>query len=189
LNLPEWVEVFAANGTIAKPGDIIKRPALAKTLETIADQGADSFYSGFIAESIVNTIAKNSGIITLEDLKNYKALNRPVISTTYHNFKIFTTSAPTSGPVLLNILNLIEPYNFYKDGGRNTLNMHRLVEAFKFAYAARTEMGDPYFNDIEKRMEELISKEWADFVRLNITDVSIINVRFFYLFNHIFHVE
>lgn len=183
------MEVFAANGTIAKPGDIIKRPALAKTLETIADQGADSFYSGFIAKSIVNTIAKNSGIITLEDLKNYKALNRPVISTTYHNSKIFTTSAPTSGPVLLNILNLIEPYNFYKDGGRNTLNMHRLVEAFKFAYAARTEMGDPYFNDIEKRMEELISKEWADSVRLNITDVSIINVRFFYLFNHIFHVE
>lgn len=186
MNLPEWVEVFASNGTIAKPGDIIKRPMLAKTLETIADQGADSFYSGIIAESIVNTTVKNGGIITLEDLKNYKALIRPVISTNYHNSKIFTASAPTSGPVLLNILNLIEPYNFAQDGGRNILNMHRLIEAFKFAYAARTEMGDPSFNDIEERMEELISKEWADFVRPNITDVSIINIDFLFIQTYFF---
>ncbi|EPB84895.1 gamma-glutamyltransferase [Mucor circinelloides 1006PhL] len=162
LNSPEWIEVFAPNGTIAQAGDIIKRPTLATTLETIANQGADSFYSGFIAESIVNTTVNNGGIITLEDLKNYRALSRPVISTSYHNHKIFTTSAPTSGPVLLNILNLIEPYNFAQDGGRTTLNMHRLVEAFKFGYAARTELGDPAFNDIEERMEELISKQWAD---------------------------
>lgn len=164
--------MFAPNGTIAQAGDIIKRPTLATTLETIANQGADSFYSGFIAESIVNTTVNNGGIITLEDLKNYRALSRPVISTGYHNHKIFTTSAPTSGPVLLNILNLIEPYNFAQDGGRTTLNMHRLVEAFKFGYAARTELGDPAFNDIEERMEELISKQWADLVRLNITDAS-----------------
>ncbi|KAF1805007.1 gamma-glutamyltransferase [Mucor lusitanicus] len=170
LNSAEWVEVFAPNGTIAQPGDIIKRPTLATTLETIANQGADAFYSGFIAESIVNTTVSHGGIITLEDLKNYKALSRPVVSTTYHNHRIFTTSAPTSGPVLLNVLNLIEPYNFAKDGGRTTLNMHRLVEAFKFGYAARTEMGDPAFTDIEERMEELISKEWADLVRMNITD-------------------
>ncbi|CAO3620615.1 unnamed protein product [Mucor fragilis] len=170
LNSAEWVEVFAPNGTIAQPGDIIKRPTLATTLETIANEGADAFYSGFIAESIVNTTVSNGGIITLQDLKNYRALSRPVISTTYHNHKIFTTSAPTSGPVLLNVLNLIEPYNFAQDGSRTTLNMHRLVEAFKFGYAGRTEMGDPAFTDIEERLQELISKEWADLVRKNITD-------------------
>ncbi|GAN07139.1 gamma-glutamyltranspeptidase [Mucor ambiguus] len=162
LNSAEWMEVFAPNGSIAQPGDIIKRPTLATTLETIANQGADAFYTGFIAESIVNTTVSNGGIITVDDLKNYKALSRPVISTTYRNHKIFTTSAPTSGPVLLNILNLVEPYNFAKDGGRTTLNMHRLVEAFKFGYAARTEMGDPAFTAIEERVKELISKEWAD---------------------------
>ncbi|KAL9543337.1 hypothetical protein MBANPS3_008159 [Mucor bainieri] len=170
LNSTEWTEVFAPNGTIAQAGDIIKRPTLAATLETIAQQGADAFYSGFIAESIVNTTVSQGGIITVEDLKHYKALSRPVLSTSYHGHKIFTTSAPTSGPVLLNILNLIEPYMFDKDGGRTTLNMHRLVEAFKFGYAARTEMGDPAFTDIEERMDELISKEWADLVRMNITD-------------------
>ncbi|CEP11108.1 hypothetical protein [Parasitella parasitica] len=179
LNSPEWIEVFAPNGTIAQPGDIIKRPTLGKTLEVIADQGADVFYSGYIAKSIVKTTAKNGGIMTLADLGNYKALSRPVVSTSYHGYKIFTTSAPTSGPILLNILNLVEPYNFAQDGRRNTLNMHRLVEAFKFGYAARTEMGDPSFTDIEGRMEEVISKEWADLVRKNITDDETHNAEYY----------
>ncbi|KAI8641330.1 nucleophile aminohydrolase [Parasitella parasitica] len=179
LDSPEWVEVFAPNGTIAQPGDIIKRPALAKTLKVIADQGADAFYAGFIAESIIKTAVEKGGIITLEDLKSYKALSRPVISTSYHGYKIFTTSAPTSGPVLLNILNLVEPYNFTRDGRRNTLNMHRLVEAFKFGYAARTEMGDPLFASIKERMDEVISKEWADSVRKSITDNGTHNAEYY----------
>lgn len=166
---PEWVDVFAPNGTIAKIGDIIKRPALADTLESISKKGADVFYQGPIAESIVNTVQHQGGILTLDDMKNYKALRRSVIHTNYHKYKVFTTSAPTSGPILLNILNIIEPFNFQND--RTTLNMHQLIEAFKFGYAARSELGDPLFIDNQDRRTEIISKEWADQVREKINNV------------------
>lgn len=171
LNLKEWTEVFAPNGTLAKVGDIIKRPTFATTLKTIAIEGPNAFYKGFIAESIVNTTVAQGGILTKEDLANYSALSRPAIATNYHGHKIVTTSAPSGGPVLLNILNLVEPFDFGKDGGPTGLNMHRLIESFKFAYAARTEMGDPSFVHNQARLDEIISKEWADLVRQNITDV------------------
>lgn len=171
MNLKEWVEVFAPNGTLAQVGDIIKRPTLATTLKTIATEGPDAFYKGFIAESIVNTTVSQGGILTLEDLASYSALSRPVITTNYHDHKVITTSAPSSGPVLLNILNLVESFNFAKDGRRTGLNVHRLIESFKFAYAARTELGDPSFIDNQARLNEIISKEWANLVRQNITDV------------------
>jgi gamma-glutamyltranspeptidase/glutathione hydrolase/leukotriene-C4 hydrolase len=171
LNLNEWVEVFAPNGTLAKEGDVIKRPTLAATLRTIANDGPDAFYNGFIAESIVNTTIAQGGILTLEDLAGYTALSRPVISTNYHGYKVTTTTAPSSGPVLLNILNLVESFNFEKDGRRTGLNVHRLIESFKFAYAARTELGDPSFIENQTRLDEIITKEWANLVRQNITDV------------------
>lgn len=126
---------------------------------------------GFIAESIVNTTVNNGGILTLEDLKNYRAIERPVISTSYNGNQIYTTSAPTSGPVILNVLNLIEPYEFSVNGP-TSLNYHRLIEALKFGYAARTEIGDPIFTGNQERLNEIVSKAWADSIRSQITDVS-----------------
>jgi gamma-glutamyltranspeptidase/glutathione hydrolase/leukotriene-C4 hydrolase len=177
MESPEWVEIFAPNGTLADIGDTIQRPALAKTLEIIANKGPDAFYDGPVAESIVNTVIDHGGIISLDDLKNYKALQRPVIQSTYHKYNVYTTSAPTSGPVLLNILNIIEPYNFTSE---TTLTMHHLVEAFKFGYAARTELGDPSFTKNQDRLQEIITKEWADHVRGKIHDVSSIQYNFFF---------
>ncbi|GAA5802540.1 hypothetical protein HPULCUR_008008 [Helicostylum pulchrum] len=169
MQSPEWLEIYAPNGTIAKPGQLIKRPALAETLNTIAIEGADAFYKGYIAESLVNTTKAAGGILTLEDFSNYSAIHRPVISTDYHKHKVFTTSAPTSGPIILNVLNLIEPYNFSKSGP-TSLNYHRFIEALKFGYAARTEIGDPLFTNNQDRLDELITKKWADSIRPQITD-------------------
>lgn len=96
---------------------------------------------------------------------------RPVISTTYHGRKVLSASAPTSGPITLNILNLIEPFKF-SENGPTGLTYHRLIEALKFGYAARSELGDPSFLNNHDRLAEIITKEWADHIRQNITDVS-----------------
>ncbi|OAD00642.1 hypothetical protein MUCCIDRAFT_154030 [Mucor lusitanicus CBS 277.49] len=166
---PEFSKVYAPSGKIAVPGDIIRRPTLGATLRTIAQEGPDVFYEGTIAESIVNATQAAGGILTLEDMKNYRPLVRPTISTWYHGRKVITTSSPTSGPALLSVLNIIEPYLFNVTGP-TPLNIHRFVEALKYGFAFRTEIGDPDFLDNEKRIEEIISKEWADQVRRNMTD-------------------
>jgi gamma-glutamyltranspeptidase len=104
-------------------------------------------------------------------MKNYRPLVRPVISTHYHGRKVTTTSAPTSGPALLSVLNIIEPY-FFNITGPTPLTIHHFIEAIKYGYAFRTEIGDPDFIHNQGRIDEIISKEWADKVRKNITDVS-----------------
>ncbi|KAI9361843.1 gamma-glutamyltransferase [Pilaira anomala] len=169
MQLPEFVEIYAADGTIAKPGQLIRRPALSNTLNRVALEGADAFYKGFVAKSLVDTIKAKGGILTVEDFANYHAMIRPVINTTYHGRKVFSASAPTSGPITLNILNLIERFKF-SENGPTGLTYHRLIEALKFGYAARSELGDPSFLDNNDRLAEIITKKWADRIRRNITD-------------------
>lgn len=173
-NLTEWAEVYYPNGVAVKEGDIVKRPTLANTLELISEKGADEFYEGEIAKTLVNTIRSAGGIITLEDFKNYKPVIRPTMSTYYNGRKVTTCSEPTSGPVLLSVLNLIERFQFKVDGLIG-LNLHRLVEAFKFGYAFRTEMGDPDFIHNTERIEEITTKDFASSIRQQIT-VLIIRV-------------
>ncbi|KAI8990052.1 gamma-glutamyltransferase [Pilobolus umbonatus] len=165
----EFGKVYAPSGEIARPGDIIRRPELGKTLRIIAKEGADVFYEGRLAEYMVNATQAEGGILTMEDMRDYRPVIRPVISSTYHGRKVTTCSAPTSGPVLLSILNIIEAFNFTLDGP-TTLNMHRFIEAVKFGFAFRSEIGDPDFIDNGERLQEIISKEWADVVRRNISD-------------------
>jgi gamma-glutamyltranspeptidase/glutathione hydrolase/leukotriene-C4 hydrolase len=167
-NLTEWSQVYYPNGVGVKEGDIVKRPTLADTLEIISRKGADEFYEGEIAKTLVNTIQSAGGIVTLDDFKSYRPIIRRTMSTYYNGRKITTTSEPTSGPVLLSVLNLIERFQFKVDGLIG-VNLHRLVEAFKFGYAFRTEMGDPDFIHNEERMNEMVTKDYASNIRQKIT--------------------
>jgi gamma-glutamyltranspeptidase/glutathione hydrolase/leukotriene-C4 hydrolase len=167
-NSTVWSEVYFPNGVATKAGDIIKRPNLAKTLEVIANEGADAFYEGNIAKTLVDTIQSAGGIVTLQDFKNYRPFIRRTMSTYYKGRKVTTCSAPTSGPVLLSVLNLVERFQFQVEG-LTGLNVHRLVEAFKFGYAFRTEMGDPDFIHNEERITEISTKDFASEIRQKIT--------------------
>ncbi|CEP08180.1 hypothetical protein [Parasitella parasitica] len=168
-NLTEWSDVYYRDGKPIKQGDIVKRPHLADTLETISKLGADEFYEGDIAKQLVNTIQSAGGIVTLDDFKAYRPVIRRTISTWYNGRKITTCSEPTSGPVILSVLNLIERFQF-KVQGLTGLNLHRFVEALKFGYAFRTELGDPDFTRNEPRIDEMIQKEYASDIRQKITD-------------------
>ncbi|KAI9476067.1 MAG: gamma-glutamyltransferase [Benjaminiella poitrasii] len=166
---PEFSEVYAPTGVIAQIGDTIRRPSLATTLRTIAKEGADVFYEGSIAASIVNATQSRGGILTLDDMKAYKAKIRSTVSTSYHGRRVVTTSGPTSGPALISVLNLVEPFLFNVTGP-TPLTIHRFIEALKFGFAFRTELADPDFIKNQKRLDEIVSKAWADKVRENITD-------------------
>ncbi|KAL1748659.1 gamma-glutamyltranspeptidase [Schizophyllum fasciatum] len=167
LGQPEWGAIFAPNGTILGVGDPIKNTALARTLYAIAEYGSEAMYSGPIAESLVRRIQETGGIVTLEDLQNYFVEVGPALEGSYRGKKVYTFDAPTSGPVLLHALNLMEHYSLEE---RTPLNVHRMVEAMKFAFAGRTRISDPNFSDESQDISELSTKEFADKIVRNITD-------------------
>ena len=88
---------------------------------------------GPVADAIVNKVQETGGIITHGDLKSYSVNVQPALQGTYLSRKVYTTHAPTSGPVLLHMLNIMEHYDLSK--GMTDLNVHRLVEAIKCNYA------------------------------------------------------
>ena len=130
LHNPDWSPIFAPDGVILSEGDIIRNVNLSRTLGLIAEQGADAFYQGEVADAIIDKIRAEGGIMTHEDLINYKVNVSEAIEGTYRDLKVYTSHAPTSGPVLLHMLNLMEKYDLPTEG-RTVVNVHRLVEAKK----------------------------------------------------------
>ncbi|OSD06711.1 gamma-glutamyltranspeptidase [Trametes coccinea BRFM310] len=172
LNHPDWKPIFAPEGRLLQPGETIRRTNLSRTLATIAEEGADAFYKGPIADAIVQKIKETGGILTHQDLEDYRVIVKRALQGTYRGRKIYTPHAPTSGPVLIHMLNLMEHYNDLIEEGRTTLNVHRLIEAMKFGFAARTRIGDPAYHDQVERIHEIPTKEYAAEVVVNITDAA-----------------
>jgi len=142
---------------------------LSRTLGLIAEQGADAFYQGEVADAIISKIRTEGGIMTHEDLVKYKVNVSRALEGTYRDLKVYTSHAPTSGPVLLHMLNLLEKYDLPAEG-RAEVNVHRLVEAMKFGFAARTRICDPAFNNDPGRIDEIPLKSFGALISQNMTD-------------------
>jgi gamma-glutamyltranspeptidase/glutathione hydrolase len=97
-----------------------------------------------IAEAIVTAVQAANGTMTLKDLADYNVAIRPPISIKYRGYTLHSCGAPSSGSVALSTLKTIEGYNM-SDESLQDLNIHRLDEAMRFAYAAHNELGDPEF--------------------------------------------
>lgn len=142
---PSLSEIFINPSTndVWIEGDIITRPVLAKTLKTIAVEGAKAIYNGSLTDVLVSDIKNFGGIITREDFLSYRVKwDIPVKTTMFNNFTVYSTPLPTSGSVLVFMLNIL---NGFLSSLPSVLNYHRIVETFKYAYAQRSALGDPDF--------------------------------------------
>ncbi|KAK3387190.1 gamma-glutamyltranspeptidase [Podospora didyma] len=167
---PVWAQDFAPNGRLVKLGDVITRKRYADSLEKIANKGVDIFYEGELAHSMIKSIQSTKGIMTLEDLKNYTVSIKKPLSIKYRGHRLFTTEAPSSGAVMFSILKTMEQYPT-SDLANTNLTTHRLVEAMKFAYGARQELGDPDFiRNIAQLQKQMVSDEKAREIRNRIMD-------------------
>ncbi|GAA5822503.1 hypothetical protein JCM11251_006360 [Rhodosporidiobolus azoricus] len=168
----EWSSTFMREGgkEFLQKGDTVRREAYADTLELLGQKGADAFYEGPVAEALVSSIQAAGGILTLEDFKAYRAVVRKAEEGSYRGRKYYTGSYPGGGPVMRMLLNVLEGYKGFAEYGRTGLGEHRFIEALKFAFAARTEVGDPAHIDNAKKLAEIPTRKYADAVRGNITD-------------------
>ncbi len=132
---------YLTDGNAKPVGTIIKNPAFAATLKTIAAQGADAFYTGPLAADIVRaatTSAQNPSDITLADLKNYKAVERAPICIGYRDRKVCGMAPPTSGGIgVLQTLALLAPFDLSKMKSDSVSANHAYIEASRLAFADR----------------------------------------------------
>ena len=159
---PESMKIFFKdNGESYQPGETLIQADLANSLKLIAEQGPKAFYEGEIAQKITADMEANGGLITLEDMKNYRPVVRKPVRGTYRGYEILSMPPPSSGGVhVVQILNMLEHYPIKALGHNSASTIHRVAEAMKLAYADRSEhLGDPDFSKIP--VKGLISKEYA----------------------------
>ena len=130
-----------------EPGDNFTQPDLARTLQRIAESGSKDFYEGETARLIADAMAKNGGLITLEDLKNYAAAERAPLTGKYRDYGVVTAPPPSSGGIgLLQMMGMLEGSGYERSGAGSAAGIHYMVEAMRRFFADRSQyMGDPDF--------------------------------------------
>ncbi|KAF5354305.1 hypothetical protein D9756_007190 [Leucocoprinus leucothites] len=166
-NHPDWKPLFAPNGVLVKEGDWVNRTNYSRTLSIIAEQGPEAFYEGPIADSVIKKVRRNGGILSHEDLKNYRVRVEKALVGSYRGRKIYTTHAPGAGILLVQMLNVLEHYDMSE---RTPVTVHRIIEAMKFAFSTRTKIYDPRTSADANRFSRMASKEYAYEIFRNITD-------------------
>ena len=160
-----------------KQDDILVQKDLAETLKLIQKYGAKGFYEGKTAELIVAEMKRGNGIITLNDLKNYKVAERKPIVFDYKGNEIVSMPLPSSGGVLLaQMLKMSSFENLEKYQQNSTEAVQIMVEAERRAFADRAEfMGDPAFINDQTSMlisEEYLKNRWKSFHKNQATPSS-----------------
>jgi gamma-glutamyltranspeptidase/glutathione hydrolase len=160
--------IFLNNGKFYAEGDRLIQTDLAATLTRIQRLGAKGFYEGETARLIADDMRRHNGLITLADLKNYRAKERPATRGTYRGHEVISMSPPSSGGVaMLSMLNILEGYNVRQAGWASSEKYHLLIEGMRRAFADRAEyLGDPDFADVP--VARLIDKNYSERLRKTI---------------------
>ena len=159
LKTPDATRVYLVNGEVPELGYVIRQPELAASLENFAARGAEGFYTGEFARRLVDGVRQLGGNWTLEDLANYKVVERPPVVGHYRGARIVSGSPPTSGGVaLIDALNILEGFDL--DAVDKATRAHLVVEAMRRAHRDRAVyLGDPDFVDVP--VERLIHPFYA----------------------------
>jgi gamma-glutamyltranspeptidase/glutathione hydrolase len=166
---PSSAKIFLKpDGVALGPDERLVQPDLAASLELIARDGPPGFYEGPVAEKIVASVHAAGGLMTLGDLKGYRATVRAPVTGTYRGYQILSMPPPSSGGVhLVEMLNVLEGYDLGALGAGSPDALHLMIEAMRRAYADRAEfMGDPEVVSVP--VERLTSKAYAAELRVSI---------------------
>ncbi|CBI27970.3 hypothetical protein VitviT2T_016430 [Vitis vinifera] len=170
LNDPGLRQVFAPNGKLLQAGDICYNLELGNSLEAVAEQGPQAFYNGAVGEKLIKDVRKAGGILTMEDLRNYRVDVTDAMAVNTMGYTIFGMPPPSSGTLGLSlVLNIFNSYGS-SDAARGSLGLHRMVEALKHMFAIRMNLGDPHFVNINNYTSDMLSPSFADTIRQKILD-------------------
>lgn len=153
---------YRPDGSDYEVGEILRQPDLAWSLEQLRAGGANAFYRGAIADRIIADMEAHNGIITRDDLANYRVIERAPVEGTYNGFDVRAMSAPSSGGMhIVQMLNILERFPLSDMGYGSADAMHVMAEAMKLAYADRSKyLGDPDFVELPER--QLTSESYAE---------------------------
>ena len=145
----------------------LKQKDLGDLLEKISKEGADAFYKGDVAAAIEEDMKQNDGLITMEDLSEFKAEVKVPVKTTFRDFEIYAPSAPNGGWTNLQTLNILENFDLKSMGHNSSEYLHTFIEGARHAFADRYHyLGDPDF--VEVPLQGLLSKEYAKEISKNV---------------------
>ena len=163
---PGAATVFLDNGQVPAEGWLLKQPDLAQTFELLASQGDPGFYAGARAKQMVDAVRAAGGIWTLDDLKQYKVVERKPLTGDYLGMHVVSAPPPSSGgAVLIEILNILAGYDLaHMDA---VTQKHLVIEAMRYAYHDRADyLGDPDF--VQMPLERLMNTYYAAGLRATI---------------------
>ena len=173
---PSSAEIYLPGGRVPQPGERFVQRDLARTLQYLADEeraasgrgraaglqaARDAFYRGDVAHAIVDFHRANGGLLALDDLASFRVALEPPVRTRFRELELYTCGAWCQGPVLLELLNILDGIDLRAMGHTSAKYIHTLTEAIKLAFAERERyFGDPNFVDVP--LQALLSRGFAD---------------------------
>jgi gamma-glutamyltranspeptidase / glutathione hydrolase len=157
---PNFRETYLPNGQPLQKGDVFKNPALANTLRQIAKGGRDAFYKGDIARTIDAFMKRMGGFLSYDDLATHTSDWVEPVSTNYRGYDVWELPPNGQGIAVLQMLNLMEAYDFKKWGFGSPEHIHHFTEAKKLVFEDRAK----YYADLnfaKVPVKELIAKDYA----------------------------
>ena len=165
---PATAATFLPQGTPMQQGDLFANPRLARTMEVIAKEGRDAFYTGSIARAIVNDIKQRSGLLDLRDFADHKADWVEPIRTNYRGYDVLEMPPSTQGFVALEMLNIMEGFDIRKLGHNSADYLHVVSEAKRIAFADRSAFLADRDHMHKGVLNRLLSRDYAAERRKNI---------------------
>ena len=151
---------FDADGNLKKLGQTLNNPAMAHCLKRIADEGADVFYQGEIAEKIAADMHENGGLLALADLNNYETVKAEPLWGEYRGYRFSTNQPPGGGTMLVEMLNMLECFDLRSMGHNSTEYIRTVTEVMKRATSDKDNfVGDSDFVDVP--LDRLTDKQYA----------------------------
>lgn len=162
---PASAAIFLNNGQPFRVGEKLTQSELAKTLREISSKGTDGFYKGWVGSAIAASSQAGKGLITQEDLDNYKTRELAPVECDYRGYHVISAPPPSSGGVIIcEILNILEGYPLKELGYHSAQAVHVQIEAMRHAYVDRNSyLGDPDF--VKNPLDRLLDKDYAAKIR------------------------